>query len=346
MLFLRIPFIMCVVCSSFISVVYAQSDFTLTQPSSLKENFNTHGIYRSPFMHILNSFGLSLSTGFNQTYYSYSPSGLLLSRNGKLYALPQPKSIAYSVGDPVSSVSNLFYKPHSEDMVLTTTDISSLINTDTINLKYRALGTGIPITFTIDYKYSFLRLGIGFVYEFQRITSFSAPDYSIELATNYPYNWIHIQKYFLFAETIFMAYGDYQLTGNVYLGLWNGSLWDQNRFYGGLGFSVERVLSEYLRLFVRPSFEFKSFVVETSLGTIQHSANTFGVNFGFIYHIPELPQSPIENDKIRMKHVIRDPESGYKMKVRGQPFYKKQNPDYGEDYKRLEKHKWKNYWKK
>ncbi|NJM94278.1 MAG: hypothetical protein HC842_06105, partial [Cytophagales bacterium] len=95
--------------------------------------------------------------------------------------------------------------------------------------------------------------------------------------------------------------------------------------------------------YLRPSFEFKSFEVATpTVGTLAYRANSFELSIGVVYNLPELPRSPIKSDRIQMKHVITSPKSGAKMEVRGQPFYKKQNPNYGELNPYLHRQRWGN----
>jgi hypothetical protein len=75
---------------------------------------------------------------------------------------------------------------------------------------------------------------------------------------------------------------------------------------------------------------------------ILNNHHSFHLQFGITIKIPEIPRSPIEADHVQLKHVITDPATGRLMEVRGQPFWKKQNPKVGENDRKLWRYKWRN----
>ncbi|MEJ0054396.1 MAG: hypothetical protein WDN75_01320 [Bacteroidota bacterium] len=106
------------------------------------------------------------------------------------------------------------------------------------------------------------------------------------------------------------------------------------------GVTVERELSEYLRVFVRPSFEIKNYTLNLPEEgrSIHQNINAFYLNIGITYSIPELPKCFIADCKIQMNHAHGDRE--YRSRVH--PIYKKQNPQYGENHPKLIKYKGRN----
>ena len=104
--------------------------------------------------------------------------------------------------------------------------------------------------------------------------------------------------------------------------------------------TIERELSEYLRLFVRPSYEIKSYTLSLPEGgqSIEHGMNAFYLNIGVTYSIPDLPKCFIAGCRIQRNHAHGDRE--YRSRVH--PIYKKQNPEYGENHPDLIKYKGKN----
>ena len=133
-------------------------------------------------------------------------------------------------------------------------------------------------------------------------------------------------------------------TGDLQLGGYSpGSNFDSSLVKAGtfinLGVTVERELSEYLRIFVRPSYEIKSYTMSLAAGpSIAHNINAFYLNIGLTYSLPELPKCVIPGCKIQINHAHGDRE--YRSRVH--PIYKKQNPQYGENYPELIKYKGKN----
>jgi hypothetical protein len=110
--------------------------------------------------------------------------------------------------------------------------------------------------------------------------------------------------------------------------------------YFNLGAAIEREMSEYFRLFVRPSYEFKNYTISIPEGgqSIKHRFNAFYINFGATYRFPEPRRCPIKDCRGQLNHAHGNRE--YRSRVH--PIYKKQNPHYGENYPTLLKYKGKN----
>jgi hypothetical protein len=139
-------------------------------------------------------------------------------------------------------------------------------------------------------------------------------------------------------------YYDYTLVVDANFGGYNlGSTFDKTiikkGMYINLGLVAERQMSEYFRLFVRPSFELKSYKLNIPESTsITHHFNAFYLNVGASYRMPELRRCPFKSCRAQVTHAHGNRE--YRSRVH--PIYKKQNPHYGENYPSLIKYKGKN----
>jgi hypothetical protein len=99
-------------------------------------------------------------------------------------------------------------------------------------------------------------------------------------------------------------------------------------------------MSEYFRLFIRPSIEFKGYdlnIAETGT-SIRHRMNAFYINVGASYRIPELRRCYNKECRAQINHAHGNRE--YRSRVH--PIWKKQNPHHGENYPNLIKYKGKN----
>jgi hypothetical protein len=110
--------------------------------------------------------------------------------------------------------------------------------------------------------------------------------------------------------------------------------------YVNAGVTIEHEFSEYLKAFLRPSFEIKNYTLSLpgSDVTIPHYINAFYVNIGLTYAIPDLPRCFHKECQAQMNHVHGNREYRSRM----HKIYKKQNPLYGENYPRLLKYKGRN----
>jgi hypothetical protein len=111
----------------------------------------------------------------------------------------------------------------------------------------------------------------------------------------------------------------------------------QKGLYVNFGATFERELSEYFKVFVRPSYEIKGYkmtIPETGQA-IPHKLNTFYINLGVTYRLPELPRCFLKTCHAQINHAHGNKE----YRSRRHAFYKKQNPHYGENYPTLIKYK-------
>ncbi len=289
---------------------------------------------------ILRNVKFGLSTGYGNTYFSHQLDGF-----GIYQASGQPPSIFIANSSPTVRIANWVNQGGAD--VTTFQPGSFIVSSTTDKIGFKGNALNIPFKGTVHYEWrGRYRLGGGYSYELMSIGNLHPISYTDNISSFQPggsTGWM--SKYFGLIGVSFYRLGDYLFTGDAQIGGYNpGGNFDaslvKTAVYVNVGVTVERELSEYLRLFVRPSFEIKSYSLNLPEGgpTIDHHINAFYLNVGISYSIPELPKCFIHDCKIQMNHAHGDRE--YRSRVH--PIYKKQNPQYGENHPNLIKYKGKN----
>jgi hypothetical protein len=153
-----------------------------------------------------------------------------------------------------------------------------------------------------------------------------------------------VGKFYGFLGYSFYRWNEYLFTGDVQIGMFSPTNFNSSvvttSTYFNLGVTVERDLSEYFKVFARPSFDFRSFstTIPESNRSIEHGMNTLYFSFGVTYRIPELPRCFLRDCHAQINHAHGNKE----YRSRRHPVYKKQNPGYGENDKTIIKYKGKN----
>ena len=319
-------------------------------------------------MVFLNKFSWTVTTGYARTYYKQDLSGYYFFQDqSDQYLLPNsqdldlPQFQGYSnwlnnpsLGDEVI-IRNPFDVPYSaiDDPVLNPqlTNAFYFADTDSTNLGFRGISHGIPITLQVHYTFlEKIRVGLGYSWEKHFVQE-------LEPTTNQgiirPYqpniSSTRYSRFFLTGGYKFYEYYDHYFVADAQIGWINSGPNEFNRsavnhsMYFNVGVSFERALSEYLRIVLRPSLDFKNYKVTIPGGPdIRTGQPTLHLQAGISINIPEIPRSPIANDHIQLKHVIEDPETGQLREVRGQPWTKWQNPKVGQNHRRLWRYKFRN----
>ena len=289
---------------------------------------------------IFKNFKFGLSTGYGNTYFSHPLDGFgIYQATGAQPAIFEAKSpLTPRYTNWVNQVS-LDSSPAKPG--------SFLVSSDTAKLGFKGNALNIPLKATLHFEFrGKYRIGGGYSYELMNIGSMHSISYGDKVADFKPSGTTgFMNKYFGMFGVSFYRLGDYLFTGDAQIGGYKpGSNFNsaliQKGVYVNVGVMVEKELSEYLRLFVRPSFEIKSYTLSLpEVGkTIQHNINAFYLNVGLSYSIPELRRCRKHDCKIQMNHAHGDRE----WRSRVHPIYKKQNPLYGENHPKLFKYKGKN----
>ncbi|HMQ00504.1 MAG TPA: hypothetical protein PKC24_12040 [Cyclobacteriaceae bacterium] len=307
------------------------------QPSIPLEYFYADPL-KNNFRNFLSKFHFSLSTGYGQTFYRHQFEGLgIVQENGFAPALFIP-----GVGTTVQ-YSNWFNDIQLQSPLLSP---DFTVISDTASIGFSSRGFNVPLKFSVHFEFDALRIGGGLSTEYMRINEFRPINYSDDIANLDPgINGAMASRYFLMAGLSFFRYYEYNFTAELNAGIIRlGGRFDpavvQRNPYVNLGLTIEREMSEYFRIFVRPSVEWKTFttsIPETNV-SIRHTYPSAFLNFGVLLRINELKRCFISSCHAQVDHR----HGNLTVRSRMHPIYKKQNPHYGENYPRLIRYKWKN----
>lgn len=292
---------------------------------------------RSSINAILSKFTVGLSTGPGMSFFKHSLEGFGIQQN------PGAPPLIFSTGG-YPQYSNWFNTSTRDTLEVTPS--SFRVSSDTAKLGFKGKGFNIPLKATIHFEWQRYRIGGGYSYEFMTVGNFRPTNYKdqvSEFSPDAPGGFM--KKYFgLFGVSVY-RYQNYLLVIDGQIGGFKPSKafnlgQIQKGVYYNLGATVEKDLSEYLKVFVRPSYDIKSFTLaipETGQ-TIKHRFHALYVNLGVTYRLPELKRCPIDGCRAQINHAHGNKE--YRSRIH--PIYKKQNPYYGENHPSLIKYKGKN----
>lgn len=339
------------------------SQLSTAQSQDIYEKYD---IYRNPVRVLLNKFSWTVTTGYGLTNYKTDLKGFyffqdatdqyILSKQNEIgpvfngydhwMSSPQPGQgvilndrydvpydyIQYPVNNP--ALKNRQY----------------LVDSDSIGLAFSSLASTVPVLVSVHYDYQKFRFGLGFQYERHFLKPLN-PNTHEEIIRPYgpDFKQTGYTKVFGMLGYKFYEFWDYSFVAELQLGrakagkqINTSALAIGQNLYTNIGISIEKNLSEYMRIIIKPSLDFKQYTVNfPDASSLKTTNNAFLLQFGVSVNIPEIPRSPMSSDHVQLKHVITDP-SGRLMEVRGQPIWKKQNPKVGENHRRLWRYKWRN----
>ncbi len=286
---------------------------------------------------LLSKLNFGLSTGYGSTTFKHELSGL------GIYQPPGGSPVVFNPASPTNGYSNWFNAVTPTTITINPGDFAV---TDTALIGFKNKSFNIPLRATLHVEFNRFRIGGGYSLEFTKVNDFEPLSFGDDIRNYSPeFSSFGLKKYFLLLGASFYRYEKYLFTGEANIGGYSlGNKFDKGIIDRGmfvnLGIMVEREMSEYFRLFIRPSYEFKSFDlnIEEAGKSIKHGMNAFYVNVGASYRIPELRRCFLKECKAQINHVHGNRE--YRSGVH--PIYKKQNPHYGENYPNLIKYKGKN----
>jgi hypothetical protein len=316
--------------------VHAQDDEKPTFP--LETIYAKRKSY--PLRTVFRNVKFSASIGAGNTFFRHELNGFsVIQQSGK-----EPR-IFPSGPNPLPRYSN-WVNEVVEDTAPVLPD-SYIVSSDTAKLGFKGNGFNIPIHLSIHYEFKKFRIGGGYGFEPMFIGDFKPVTFSDKIGSFKPGNSSGImKKYYGMLGYSFYRVQNYLFTGNLQIGGYQpGKNFARELIQKGvnvnLGVTVERELSEYWRLFAKPSLDFKKYTLTVPGSgdkSIKHNLNAVYVQVGFTYSIPDLPKCFHHECKIQMNHAHGNKE--YRSRVH--PFYKKQNPNYGENHPTLIKYKGKN----
>lgn len=295
------------------------------------------GIERSLVRQVLNRFSVTMMTGYGRTFYKHDADQYsLLQKGNNLYLIENSPTAA----GPNSGYSQWLTDPQYVDGLFTSPD-DVMINTDTATIGFKAHGTSIPLMLSIHYNISRFRLGVGLAVEYHIFKS-HFPDFDENFLHNYDQTSETMlqTRFFGTVGAKVYDYWDYSFVIDAQFGkhnrgkAFNKEAMDQGLYFN-LGVPIEKNLSEYFRLVLRPSYEFSGYTINLPESTtpIKHKTPALYIHAGISLNFPEIPRCPIKSCHTQMKHIH------FGREYRGQPLPKKQNPGYGENHPELEMYK-------
>lgn len=293
---------------------------------------------KSGLRSLLSKLHFSFSTGYASTPFRHKLEGFGI--------LQQPDSLPLIFDNNNTTVR---YSNWTSDVVASNNTVAPgafMVSSDTAELGFRSKTFSIPLKASIHLEFDRYRIGGGYSMDYTRVGTFTPTNYVSDISGySLERSNMFIKHYFGMLGAMVYRYYEYALVVDANIGgysLGNGFAKNlmKKSIYLNLGVRAEREFSEYFRLFVRPSYEIKSYkltIPETSQ-TLQHRINGFYVNVGFTYRVAELRRCFLKTCHAQINHAHGNRE----YRSRRHPIYKKQNPHYGENYPELIKYKGKN----
>lgn len=288
---------------------------------------------------LLSKLHIGLSTGYGSTTFRHNLDDL------GIYQPASGNPYLFNPTTPTNGLFNWFNEVVDTTLVINPGDF--LVSPDTASLGFRSKSFNIPLRATVHVEIQQrYRIGGGYSFEFTKINPFEPLSFNSDInAYSSEVSSFFLKKYFVLLGASVYRYDNYLLTVDAQIGGYSlGKKFDKavidKGIFFNLGAMVEREMSEYFRLFIRPAVEFKGYdlnVAETGT-SIRHKMNAFYINIGASYRIPELRRCYNKECRAQINHAHGNRE--YRSRVH--PIWKKQNPHHGENYPNLIKYKRKN----
>lgn len=317
-------------------------------------------------MVFLNKFSITFTTGYGQTNYKHDLSGVYFYQDANnqfifsndienlgtsfqgftdWFNRPQ-LGFETSLEDPFDIPFDYLQNPVNNPLLQAET---FFVDTDTTDFGFEGVGRGIPLNLMVHYEYQKFRIGLGFMYEKHFVRELEPTAFG-DRVRNYQPNFkgTRYTRFYGMLGYKFYSFWSYDFVAELNVGkIGAGPQFNKSAISRGLytnfGISIENNWSEYFRVIIRPSIDFKSYTVNLPDGaSVKHRQPSFFLQFGLSINIPEIPRSPMKSDHVQLKHVYTDPVTGRRMEVRGQPIWKRQNPKVGENHRQLWRYKRKN----
>ena len=290
---------------------------------------------------VFKNFRFSAGTGFGTTYFKHKLDGF------GIYQSPTSGPYIFKGNAIPTSGHSQWIDTNTPVPTITYNNATDfLVTSDTAKLGFKSHSFTMPLKLMLHYEFKNIRIGLGWSKDFIFIKKFEPLSYSskirntdADVGTVSTNKWFGYLGYSFYRIDKFLFVGDLQVGTNKF-----GKNFDRSfvksSIHFNFGVTVERELSEYLKVFIRPNFEIKSYTLslpESNLA-IKHHANALMWSFGFTYSLPELPKCKIKDCRIQINHA----HGAKEWRSRAHPIWKKQNPGYGENNPKLIKYQWRN----
>jgi hypothetical protein len=295
---------------------------------------------KSPIRTIFKNFTLSVSLGYGNTFFNHKLDG---------FGVYQDSAYGPRIFPSEGAPGGAHYAGWVNQVMLDTAAFkpgSFVVSSDSATIGFRGKSLNLPFKVSLHYEYDRYRLGGGLSYEYMNMGTFKPTAFkddlgNFQVAT--PNGWM--RRYFVMMGASFYRWHDILFVADANVGsykpLRNFDLNLINKgVYANVGVRIEHEFSEYLKVFIRPSFEIKNYALnlpETGK-VINHAMNAWYLNVGLSYRLPELPRCYNRLCSAQINHAHGNKE--YRSRMHG--IFKKQNPHYGENFPKLFRYKRKN----
>ena len=320
-------------------------------PNADKEKKKAERRLVNPIRKVLNRFNFSVEKGFGYFTYKNPLTDVSVIRDPKgdlLYIVPLDQEQGTTT--PVNAYNNWFndLSPIGIERI---DDDSNIVRTDTVNFAYQNTGNINPFTFRVSFSLKKLdkanskltnekiytdedlvRIGGGISFGSLKFSDNSTQEVSSALRNfTLPETKLSTTRIFGSLSYNFYSIGDYSIHADVLGGVWkikstqaNNELITYDPFFN-IGIMFQQKFSKYFKAYVRPSFELRSYTLANDQISTQHKYSIFSIDLGLLIKYPLYPRNKYKADQVQLEHIFEG-----KM-YRGRPFYRKQNPRYGEN---------------
>jgi hypothetical protein len=328
-----------------------ESDVKAFDPGKATDPSQEKDMMVSPIRKMLNKFNLQLEKGYGYFNYQNELTDVSVVRNPRgdvLYIVPLGQE-AQPTG-PFNAYSNWFNDLSPAD-VFRIDDDSQIVRTDTTSFIYENNGRINPLTLRLTYSFNkvdkqrlktsgdrvmteeeFLRVGVGIstgAIKFRNAVHTQDIDPRIG-------NFVLPQTKFssskMFGSISYNAYTfvDFAVWVDLTGGVWKSKSTAINKDFVtydpffNVGVMFESTISKYFKLYVRPSFEMRSYSLADEFVTTSHSFSVFSVDFGALIKYPTYPRNKHGASRVQMEHVFNG------RIYRGRSIFQPQNPRTGQ----------------
>ncbi|MFY0591975.1 hypothetical protein [Roseivirga sp.] len=305
----------------------------------------------NPLRKFANRFNFSIEKGFGYFTYSntFTDASIIRDPRGdQLYIVPLDQEDGTT--SPINAYNNWFndITPIGIERI---DDDSHIVRSDTVDFRYSNSGNINPLTFRLSFSIKKLdkqhfettkekiytdedlvRIGGGISFGNLNFDATSTQDVASALrGFNLPRTKLSTTKIFGSVSYNFYTLGDYSIHADVLGGVWkiksshaNNDLITYDPFFN-VGIMFQQKFSKYFKAYIRSSFELRSYTIANDQISTQHKFSLFSIDLGLLLKYPTYPRNKYQADQVQLEHVFDG-------KIyRGRPFYRKQNPRYGQN---------------
>ncbi|WP_189631316.1 hypothetical protein [Roseivirga thermotolerans] len=306
----------------------------------------------SPVRKMLNRFNFQIEKSYGYFAYQNPLEGVSVIRNPRndlLYLVPLGEETGTNL--PATGYTNWFNRLETTTIDYIDDD-SQIVRTDTASFAYSNSGRYNPLTLRVSLSLKkldrghfertgekryldddLIRVGGGIGFGAMKFRHPSSEQDVDPILRRYslPETKLSTTKLFGSVSYNFYSLGDFSMLADVYGGVWKIKASQVNKEqvtydpFFNVGLMFQTTFSKYFKGYIRPSFEMRSYTLADDAISMPHKFTMFSIDLGLLLKYPTYPRNRYVANQVQMEHVFNG-----KM-YRGRPFYKKQNPRYGQN---------------